>query len=60
VDVSDVGVGAVLLQEDCNGVDHSISYFLLKFNPPQRNYSTKEKEAHILKYGELCIDCIQF
>ena len=30
VDASDVGVRAVLLQEDCNGVDHPIGYFLLK------------------------------
>jgi len=50
VDVSDVGVGAVLLQEDSKGVDHPIGYFSHKFNPSQRNYSTSEKEALALAY----------
>ena len=45
VDASDVGIGAVLLQEDCNGVDHPIGYFSLMFNPAQWNNSTSEKEA---------------
>ena len=41
---SDVGVGAVLLQEDSKGVDHPIGYFSHNFNASQRNYSTSEKE----------------
>jgi len=51
VDASDVGAGAVLLQEDGNGVDHPIGYFSLKFNPAQRIYSTSEKEALALVYA---------
>ena len=51
VDASDVGAGAVLLQEDSNGVDHPIGYFSHKFNPAQRNYSTSEKEALALVYA---------
>lgn len=45
VDGSDVADGAVLLQEDKDGVDHPISYFSKKFNSNQRNYSTVEKEC---------------
>ena len=45
VDASDVGAGAVLLQEDRNGVDHPICYFSKKFNKHQKNYSTIEKEC---------------
>ena len=51
VDASDVGVGAVLLQEDSKGVDHTIGYFSHKFNASQRNYSTSEKEALALVYA---------
>lgn len=45
VDASAVGAGAVLLQEDENGVDHPVCYFSRKFNKHQLNYSTIEKEA---------------
>lgn len=45
VDASAVGAGAVLLQEDANGVDHPVCYFSRKFNKHQINYSTIEKEA---------------
>ena len=44
VDASDVGIGAVLLQEDNNGIDHPVCYFSMKFNK-QKNYSTIEKEC---------------
>ena len=44
VDASDVGIGAVLLQEDNNGIDHPV-YFSKKFNKHQKNYSTIEKEC---------------
>ena len=43
VDASDVGIGAVLLQEDDNGIDHPVCYFSKKFNKHQKNYSTIEK-----------------
>ena len=45
IDASDVGAGAVLMQEDLNGIDHPISYFSCKFKDSQRNYSTSEKET---------------
>ena len=45
VDASDVGIGAVLLQEDNNGIDHLFCYFSKKFNKHQKNYSTIEKEC---------------
>ena len=45
VDASDVGVGAVLLQDDQNGVEHPVCYFSKKLNKHQRNYSTIEKEC---------------
>lgn len=45
VDASALGMGAVLLQEDDEGFEHPICYFSRKFNKPQRNYSTIEKEA---------------
>ena len=44
VDASDVGIGAVLLQEQ-NGVDHPVCYFSRKLDKHQKNYSTIEKEA---------------
>lgn len=45
VDASAYGTGAVLLQENADGVDHPICYFSKKFNKHQVNYSTIEKEA---------------
>ena len=45
VDASDIGPGAVLVQEDRQGVEHPIVYFSQKFNSSQRNYCTSEKEA---------------
>ena len=45
VDASDTAAGAVLLQEDNDGIDHPICYFSRKFNASQTNYSTIEKEC---------------
>ena len=45
VDASDVAAGAVLLQEDNDGIDHPLCYFSRKFDKSQRNYSTIEKEC---------------
>jgi hypothetical protein len=45
VDASDVGAGAVLLQEGDDGVDHPVCYFSKKFEKHQKNYSTIEKEC---------------
>ena len=48
VDASDVGAGAVLQQEDDQGINHSISYFPRKFKDTQRRYFTIEKETLVL------------
>jgi len=40
VDASDVGSGAVLLQEGDKGIDHPACYYSYKFNNHQKNYST--------------------
>ena len=45
VDASDVGIGAILLQEDRNGIDNPVCCFSKKFNKYQKNYSTIEKEC---------------
>lgn len=45
MDASAVGAGAVLIQEDKNGIDHPICYFSRKFNNHQLNGLTFEKEA---------------
>ena len=44
VDASQVGVGAVLLQPDDQGVNHPVCYFSKKFTPAQKNYSVIEQE----------------
>ena len=38
VGASDLGVDAVLLQEDQQAVEHPIAYFSQKFDKSQRNY----------------------
>lgn len=43
-DASNVGAGAVLLQEDDQGVEHPVCYYSKKFSSAQRNYSVIEKE----------------
>ena len=45
VDVSDTGVGAILLQADDEGIEHPVCYFSKKFSKHQRNYSTIDKET---------------
>ena len=57
VDASDVAAGAVLLQEDKDGVDHPICYFSKKFNTNQRNYSTVEKECLALVLAYVSPSC---
>ena len=48
VDASDVGIGAVLLQSDEDGVSHPVCYMSSKLKPYQRSYATVEKEAYAL------------
>ena len=45
VDASDLGAGAVLLQEGTDGLKHPLCFFSRKFDCHQRAYSTIEKEA---------------
>lgn len=45
VDASCTGAGAVLLQEDGEGVDRPVCYYSTKFNPCQTQYSTVEQET---------------
>ncbi|XP_048843941.1 uncharacterized protein LOC125715915 isoform X3 [Brienomyrus brachyistius] len=45
VDASELGAGAVLLQDDGQGVSHPICFFGKKFDAHQRRYSTIEKET---------------
>ncbi len=44
IDASNVGAGAVLLQEDGEDVERPVSYYSKKFNQAQSNYSVIEKE----------------
>ena len=46
VDASAVGMGAVLLQVDDNGIDHPVSYYSKKLDKHQQNYSVVEKPCH--------------
>ena len=40
VDASDIGAGAVLLQEDDKGIDHPLCYFSKKFTTTKKRYCT--------------------
>ena len=45
IDASDMGIGAVLLQEYDNCIDHPVCYFSKKLNKHQHNYSTIDNEC---------------
>lgn len=51
VDASQFGAGAVLLQEDGQGLTRPVSFFSKKFNRYQLNYSVIEKEALALVWS---------
>ena len=55
VDASGLGAGAVLLQEDGEGVDHPVSFFSKKFDKHQVHYSTIEKEALALVMAHMSV-----
>jgi phospholipid-translocating ATPase len=55
VDASDIAAGAILLQEDNDGIDHPVAYFSRKFNHHQRNYSTVEKECLALQHFDVYV-----
>ena len=44
-DASGVGIGAVLLQPDENGVEHPVAFFSCSLNSAQQNYSIADREA---------------
>ena len=56
VEASDIGAGAVLLQEDLHGIDHPICYYSKKFSKSQRNYCTSEKELLALVLALQCFE----
>ena len=43
-----MGIWAILLQENKQGVDHPVFYYSRKFNNHHANYCTSEKEAFVL------------
>lgn len=45
VDANDIGIAAVLMQEDENSDLHPVSFYSKKLNKFQKSYSTIEKEA---------------
>ena len=61
MDASDMGAGAVLQQEDDQGIDHPVCYYSTKFDEHQREYSTIEKETLALllslKHFDLYLSC---
>lgn len=50
IDASAVGAGAVLLQEDAEGVDLLVSYLSRKFNKHQVHYLTIEQETQLAQW----------
>ena len=62
VDASMVGAGAVLLQEDREGVDRPVCFFSRKFNPCQARYSTVEQETLALllalQFFDVYLGCV--
>ena len=51
VDASDVGIGAVLLQEDNNGIDHPVCYFSKKINKHQKKLLYHRKRVSSFNSG---------
>lgn len=51
VDANAVGAGAVLLQDDSDGMEHPVSFFSRKFNKHQLHYSVVEKETLLLLWA---------
>jgi hypothetical protein len=51
VDACNVGAGAVLIQEDSNGLDHPVCYFSRRFNECRTRCSTIEQEALALLFA---------
>lgn len=45
VEASATGAGAVLVQDDANGMPHPLCFYSSKFKRHQLNYSTIEKET---------------
>lgn len=54
IGASEISADGVVLQEDAKGIDHPVCSFSKKFEKPQKNYSTIEKEilALILSFQQ--------
>ena len=50
-DASDVAVGAILVQDDNQGVERVIQYVSHAFNPVQRRWACIEREAYAIIYA---------
>ena len=48
VDASDIGAGAILLQDDEIGIYHPVCYFSKKFTNAQKRYCTTENELVLI------------
>lgn len=55
MDASDLGAGAVLLQEGDGGIEHSICFFSHKSKCHQLNYSVVERETLALILALKCM-----
>ncbi|XP_062527926.1 uncharacterized protein K02A2.6 isoform X1 [Bombyx mori] len=51
VDASPVGLGAILSQEDRNGVERPVSYASRSLTPAEKKYSQIQKEATAIIFG---------
>ena len=64
IDTSGIGAGAVLMQNDSQGVEHPVCYFLHTFDSHQRNYSTIEQEilslVLSLKHFDVCLNTTRY
>ena len=52
-DASNLGIGAVLLQEDANGEKHPVAFASRKLQPRETRYSTIERECLAIVWGTI-------
>ena len=59
-DTSEVGVGAVLSQQDAEGHDHPVAFFSRKLMPREQRFPTVEKECLESNWALRYFMCISF